>query len=770
MKVLHITNEFTKKNFSISSLIIYISSYLYKKYHINSSILISSLEEKFFDKKNISIINFKNWIDYLFKKNELIRFFGPFKVIHIHGIWAPIQLISLIICINNNKRCIVHPHGMLLGEALKSAGFLKYILKKLSLFFLQKIINNQVSFVSITNQETEAISNFFPDIEIVQISNPVPFETNRIVDGIKKKKIVYFGRIHPHKNIHLVIQSFIKANLEDDWKLEIYGILDDASYYKHLKKVIGKNKKIIINEPVFGVEKQKIMSEAWLNILVSKSEVLSLSILESSLFGLPTLVNKEIEISGNHETIIFTDINEDSIAKKIQDISKWSLEDRIFKQKKIIEVAKNQSSIEDISLKYTHIYNNIKEDISDLTKDYLDEETSFVNLFKKNLNFLMISSTYMFNLMFASFLVVSLVVLGDYSTAGELGLVTSFWITVTQIFSSNMRSIVISEDKSVFARQSLIYRIIFSIITLSAFFTISHYYFDFDNQILINVTSFLIMVQWINEMNLVQYEIKNSYKYFKNFLIINIIVVLFTGYFLFIKEIVFLTYLMQFYTLVILFLILKNIFSNYRLTNYNIKNLISLNLKTIAFLSSFSIIISSFAWRIMIYYIFNKSLAGIFFACFSIGSFPGTLFNSVIGPAFIKQRISISKKVKNFSFLLFLIILSGVFASIYYLATRSDINYLGSEFIFFTISLSLLGSYFMSYAMYLRHKQIQSTIEIRTYLFKRDIFYGISITFLIPLLYFFGGTLAVSFAFIMASIVAMVSYSINLPNVSSKKL
>ena len=73
-------------------------------------------------------------------------------------------------------------------------------------------------------------------------------------------------------------------------------------------------------------------------------------------------------------------------------------------------------------------------------------------------------------------------------------------------------------------------------------------------------------------------------------------------------------------------------------------------------MSSFSIVISSFAWRIMIYFIFDKSLAGVFFACFSIGSFPGTLFNSVIGPAFVKQKIEISRKLKSLFFLLFMII------------------------------------------------------------------------------------------------------------------
>tara|TARA_A100001011_G_C13959163_1_gene694547 strand:- start:96 stop:623 length:528 start_codon:yes stop_codon:yes gene_type:complete len=165
----------------------------------------------------------------------------------------------------------------------------------------------------------------------------------------------------------------------------------------------------------------------------------------------------------------------------------------------------------------------------------------------------------------------------------------------------------------------------------------------------------------------------------------------------------------------------------------------------------------------MIYFIFDKSLAGIFFACFSIGSFPGTLFNSVIGPAFIKQKIRVSEKLKKLFLFIFLLIISGVIFSIYLLYQVSEINYLGKEFIVFTISLSLIGSYFMSYAMYLRHKQIQTSTEIRKYLFKRDILYGISITFLIPILYVTGGTVAVSFAFIIASFCAMISYSLNLP-------
>ena len=171
----------------------------------------------------------------------------------------------------------------------------------------------------------------------------------------------------------------------------------------------------------------------------------------------------------------------------------------------------------------------------------------------------------------------------------------------------------------------------------------------------------------------------------------------------------------------------------------------------------------------MIYYIFDKSLAGIFFACFSFGSFPGTLFNAVIGPAFIKSNIQISRGLKKIFFFLFTVALSINFLSIYYLINLPKINYIGYEFVVFTISISLIGSFFMIYAMYLRHKRIQKSEQERMSIFKRDIVYGIAITFIIPFLYYFGGVIAVSFSFLFASLMAFFSYSINYINIDQSK-
>jgi len=762
MKVLHITNEFTKKNFSISSLIIYISNYLYSNYQFKYSILTSKLELDLFQKKNIDILSFKSWLNFFNQKNlhdKIIQY----DVVHIHGIWAPIQFISILICNKMKIDCIVHPHGMLLNEALKSAGFFKFILKNLSLFILKMTIRKNIKFISITNQETNAINKFFRNHQVTEIPNPIPFKFEDIKQDIKKKKMVYFGRIHPHKNIHLLIKSFLLSNLSNEWNLEIYGIRDDEKYYKKLKKLISHNDQVKIKNPVFGYEKQIIMKEAWVNILVSKSEVLSLSILESSALSLPSLVNQEFATKDIEESVISTVISIADIRRKIIEVSEWTLEERQKKGELVRLNAKDKISIEKISTKYNLLYQEIID--KDLTNIDVDAkpifDLSLFSVIKKNSNFLLVSSTYMFNLMFASLLVVALVVLGHYSIAGELGLITSFWITLTQIFSSNMRSIVVSEDNKFYGQMTLIYRFVFSVIALALFYKFLPYFISVDNQSLVLATSFLIMIQWVNEMSLVQYEIKNKLKLFKFFSILNTVTVFTTALVLYFSKFEYLTIMLVINSVIVLLLLSKNLIISLRgITKIDFAKIIKLNIQTIAFLSSFSIIISSFAWRIMIYYIFDKSLAGIFFACFSIGSFPGTLFNSVIGPAFIKQKISISNNFKKMSYILFTIIFSAFILSTYLIIKVTNLDFLGTQFIMFTASVSLMGSYFMSYAMYLRHKKIQASLKERIYLFKRDILYGISITFLIPMLYFSGGTILVSFSFLLASLIALFSYSI----------
>ena len=52
--------------------------------------------------KKIEILKFSKWSDYLFRQFNLINKFKGFDVIHIHGVWAPIQFASILICNKKN--------------------------------------------------------------------------------------------------------------------------------------------------------------------------------------------------------------------------------------------------------------------------------------------------------------------------------------------------------------------------------------------------------------------------------------------------------------------------------------------------------------------------------------------------------------------------------------------------------------------------------------------------------------------------------------------
>ena len=189
MTILHITSEFSKKNFSISSLIIYISNYLHTNFKINFSILVSHYEKELFESKNTETLKFSNIFDFFLRIKLLTNKISKYEIVHIHGIWAPIQLISIIICNLYKKKYVIHPHGMLLNEALKSTGVFRYYFKKSFLFFFKYIIIDNAKFLAITNQELKAINFFFPKNKISIISNPIPFQKEDIESLPKKNNL-----------------------------------------------------------------------------------------------------------------------------------------------------------------------------------------------------------------------------------------------------------------------------------------------------------------------------------------------------------------------------------------------------------------------------------------------------------------------------------------------------------------------------------------------------------------------------------------------------
>ena len=83
-------------------------------------------------------------------------------------------------------------------------------------------------------------------------------------------------------------------------------------------------------------KKFKIISESWCNVLTSKSEILSLSVLEAFGVGTPSLVNKKITFPNWIEKyLIKSSIETSTLADNIRLIMRQDIKQQIVKKKKM---------------------------------------------------------------------------------------------------------------------------------------------------------------------------------------------------------------------------------------------------------------------------------------------------------------------------------------------------------------------------------------------------------------------------------------------------
>ena len=750
LNILHITNEITKKNFSISSLINFISNNGIKKSYFNSTVLCANTDDNTINKK-LLIQNIK-WRNFFKLKRVFVDQISKFDVIHIHGMWAPIQLYSIILCLIYTKKIIIHPHGMLLKPAINDNGFFKRIYKRIFLYVFKILINNQknIIFVAITNEEFNEIKDLFPNLNVELIQNNIPFDDFSIEiekQSNHKKTFVFFGRIHPHKNIIQMMKLFIESNLiEKGWTFEIYGIPDDQNYLSQIKKIKSNYPQIKILEPVFGIQKAKIMNRSWANILISKSEVLSFSVLEAGIYGLPSILTNNIETLKNDNISQKVKNNSKKVIKKLKEISHWTSEKRKLagdKTSLFFNQYKKDSDVTllyNLNLTYSKIYNKkIYSQVSSSENFYIASLVHSMNVFMPNLI-----------LLFSFFAFKS-------ELAAEIGLTNIIFITLTQMLSGNIRLIAIRKQNIKLLENNLIVRLILGLVFLLSYQLVATHFLVFDNHFINFIISCLIILLWCSELVLSILEIKR--KIGKMIIILSIYV----GFLMFI----FFTFWINDLMLVQISISISCIFlMMFCFSGVNLKNLYSLNLISLKsytddflkYFSSFSFTLSSFCWRFYLYFTYPKDISGTIFIAFAICSFPGTFFNNVLGPNFFYNKITINPKIKYFFISIFTILISfNIFTY-----NSISLNTLEEQNLFYhIIKISSLGSFLMFYGMYIRQSLVFTKKINLNNLFYRDIFYGLLLIIILPILDLVGSINLLSYSYLIGSIFAVLVFTVN---------
>jgi hypothetical protein len=375
-----------------------------------------------------------------------------------------------------------------------------------------------------------------------------------------------------------------------------------------------------------------------------------------------------------------------------------------------------------------------------------------------NLNFISLSFNNVLNLVFPSFLFFILILSNHNILSSEVAINTSILTLLTKSLSANQRNIVLTSENIKMLDKFIIFRLEL-IIFILILTLILNFFFISVNEINI-IFIFIFCSQWINEICLVKNELIGNKKINNFFFFINI---------LFFSGICFFSFFLYNYLLFVLlaYFIHITIFSLIFLKNKKLSNIffdskkIYLNLikyfRTNFFLSGFALNLANLIWRISIISVLGKNYASIFFAIFSLGSFPGTIFSSSFGVTMVKKKINHLYLIVFFIIYIFLLIL------FYLLLSTNFSNFFSKDFfdlnfLVYIAVFTFIGSIITLYSLYNRQLYIDSDPNFENNIFKKDIFLSIFIS-LIPIsLYLIGGTNWIGFSYFILAITSYIFY------------
>lgn len=379
-------------------------------------------------------------------------------------------------------------------------------------------------------------------------------------------------------------------------------------------------------------------------------------------------------------------------------------------------------------------------------------------LFKGNQKIGIQTIAYSFNFFLPTAILIFLSLIKRYELSAEVGIIISINYLLTQIFSANARSLIISKNNTKkLIDKTFFFRILISlfIILISIYLII---YLSSSNRLFLFNIALIIILQWIIELILLNHEIKKKYNFFYNYIFISFVFVVIYFFSLYFFGTISNKILVA-YNIFLGFLILYYIFKISLKNLLNIKyinNIFGNSLKTYSFFSSFFIQLTNLIWRILIIMFCGKILAGIYFSSFAIGSLPSTIFNTSFGPTIHKKKLSIS------SFFKVLIYFYFIFTISFFLYSLNKISHYGfsdANFHLLVISTSMIGSFFMIKGTSDRQYFIQNT-KYKDLIFKIDIIYSLFLLTIVPTLFYIGGAKMIALSFFIASIFSYIFFSI----------
>lgn len=150
------------------------------------------------------------------------------------------------------------------------------------------------------------------------IPNPLSFYSEK-TSALTSKKVIAVGSHSFNKGYDLLLHLWKEVITKyPDWKLEIYGNIDESKEYLKLASDLKLNNNVLFLEPVINIEERYL--EASIMVMTSRSEGFGMVLIEAMSCGLPCISfncpcgpssiikdNKDGFLVTNGDTVAFTE-------------------------------------------------------------------------------------------------------------------------------------------------------------------------------------------------------------------------------------------------------------------------------------------------------------------------------------------------------------------------------------------------------------------------------------------------------------------------------
>ncbi|MDM1352171.1 glycosyltransferase family 4 protein [Myroides marinus] len=166
-----------------------------------------------------------------------------------------------------------------------NASWIKKIMLSIYLKYLCFVFGKYDAFISLTKEDAREWKK--SNNNVYTIFNPLTILPKKEVN-LENKNAVSLGRLVSDKGFDMMIEAWKLVNIKHpDWKLNIFGSGELDSELLKLIKINGLESIVVLNSTISNVEEAFVESSIYL--LSSRNEGLPLSLMESMVFGLPSV-------------------------------------------------------------------------------------------------------------------------------------------------------------------------------------------------------------------------------------------------------------------------------------------------------------------------------------------------------------------------------------------------------------------------------------------------------------------------------------------------